>query len=153
MKKVLIFLGAIFIIAIVIVVLGIIFVAIKGSKLDKESKQYVDAAIVSIISGWNKQELVERASPELMAVTNDDDLDKLFVLFQRLGKLKEYKGSEGQSNISVTTQHGKVISANYVAETEFDAGPAEIKVTLIKHGNNWQVLRFNVDSKIFLEQW
>ena len=152
MKKSLIFLGAVFLILIVIAIVGTIFVVIKGSRLDKESKQYADAAIAAIVSGWNKQDLVERASPEFMAATKDDDLNKLFALFRRLGRLKKYKGSEGQANISVTTQHGKVITANYVAKAEFDAGKAKIKVNLIKHDDNWQILGFNVDSKVFLGQ-
>ena len=152
MKKILVFFGAAFLVLIAIAIVSIIFVAVKGSRLDKQSKQYADTAIVVIVSDWNKQELVKRASPELMPATKDDDLNKLFVLFRRLGGLKEYTGSQGGANISLTTQHGKVVSANYVAKAEFDAGMAQIKVTLIKHGDEWQILRFNVDSKVFLEQ-
>ena len=152
MKKFLIILGTVFLVLIIIAIVGFVLVASKGKRLDRESKQYVDEAIVSIVSGWEKQELIKRASPELMAAVNDDGLNKVFDLCQRLGNLKEYKGPEGQSNISLTTQHGKVITADYTAKADFDAGPAEIKVTLIKHGHNWQILKFNVDSKVFLEQ-
>lgn len=152
MKKFLIILGTVFLILIIIAIVGFVLLASKGKRLDKESKQYVDEAIVSIVSGWEKQELIKRASPELMAAVNDDGLNKVFDLFQRLGNLKEYKGPEGQSNISLTTQHGKVITADYTAKADFDAGPAEIKVSLIKHGNNWQILKFNIDSKVFLEK-
>jgi hypothetical protein len=152
MRNIFIFLGITFLVLIVIGIVSLALVAIKAARLDKESKQYVDAMIPAIVSDWNKQKLLECASPELLASTKNDDLDKLFSLFQKLGRLREYKGSAGDANVSVTTQHGKVISANYVAKAEFDAGPAEINVALIKHGDNWQVLGFNVSSEIFLEQ-
>lgn len=151
MKKVLIAGGVVFLVLIVIAIVDITFVGIKGRALDKESKKYVDVAVPAIVSIWNKQELLGRASSEFMAAVKDEDLNKLFDLFRKLGKLKEYNGCEGQANISVTTQHGKVISAEYVASADFDAGPANIKVNLIKHGNNWQIIGFHVDSPVFLE--
>jgi D-Tyr-tRNAtyr deacylase len=106
--------------------------------------------VPNVISGWNKEELLKQASPELLGVTKDEDLDKLFTMFRKLGKLKKYKGSEGQSLISVTTEQGKKVTANYTAMAEFERGEASIKVNLIKHGDEWQILMFNVSSDIFL---
>jgi Na+-transporting methylmalonyl-CoA/oxaloacetate decarboxylase gamma subunit len=151
LKRSLIFFGVIFLVFIIIIIVMIAIGATIGSRLDKESKQYVDAATVRIISDWDKQELVKHASPELMAATNDKELDKLLDFYRKLGKLKQYKGSEGNATISVTTQHGKVISARYVATAEFEAGLAQIKIELIKHGDNWQIFGFHVDSKVFLD--
>jgi len=44
-----------------------------------------------------------------------------------------------------------VISAAYVAGADFANGPAEIRMSLIKHGDQWQLLGFHIDSKVFLE--
>ena len=76
MKKILTFFGITFLVLIIIVIAGVALVAIKGNKLDSESKAYVDTAFLPIVSDWNKEELIKRASPELMAVTKDGDLDK-----------------------------------------------------------------------------
>ena len=45
MKKFFIVLGSIFLALIVLVAIGIAFIAIKGTALDKESKAYADSAI------------------------------------------------------------------------------------------------------------
>jgi hypothetical protein len=152
MKKTLMILGGVFLVLLVLGAAGIAIVAVKGNALDKESKQYVDAAVPAIVSGWDITEIQNRASPEFKAAVKDEDLEKLVGMFRRLGKLKAYNGAKGDANISVTTQHGKVISAAYVASADFDTGPAEINMSLIKHGDQWQLLGIHINSKVFLEQ-
>lgn len=152
MKKVFTILGGVFLGIIVLVVVGTAIFAVKGNALDKESKQYVDDAVPAIVSQWDMAELQKRASPELSVAVKEGDVEKLFAMFRRLGKLKEYKGSKGDARISVTTEHGKVISAAYVANAEFEAGPGEITMSLIKHGDQWQILGIHVNSEVFLQQ-
>lgn len=151
MKKTLMILGGTFLVILVAIVIGFIFLATKGSSLDKESKQYVEAAVPAIVSQWNKQELVNRASPEFMAATKGGDLDKLYVMFSKLGAFQKYNGAEGQANMSVTSKDGKVTTAVYVAKADFEKGPAEIQVTLIKHAEKWQILGFHVNSRVFFD--
>ncbi len=151
MKKTLMVLGGIFVVVIVIVVIGIVFSAVKGQALDRESKQYVDAAIPAIAAQWDIRALQERASPEFKTAVNDEDLEKLIRMYQRLGKLQQYQGSKGDANLSLTNQRGKVITAHYITNAEFDTGPATITLDLIKHDDQWQILRMNVNSKVFLE--
>ena len=144
-------LGGIFLAILVVGVVGMVFIATKGRALDTESKQYVDVAVPAIVSQWDRQELINRAGPEFMETVKDGDIEKLFTLFRKLGAFKKYNGSEGQANISVTSKNGKVTSAAYVAKADFEKGPAEIQVTLIKHDAKWQILGFRVNSKAFLE--
>jgi hypothetical protein len=54
--------------------------------------------------------------------------------------------------MSITTQSGSQTSANYQASVDFSTGPAMIDVGLIKHGDQWQIARFRVNSKAFLNQ-
>jgi hypothetical protein len=152
MKKLLIILGAVFLAIIVLAAVGIGIVAVKGSALDKQSKAYVDTTVPIIVSGWDEQELLSRASPEFMQVAKKEDVDKLYTMFRRLGRLREYQGSEGQSDMSLTTQNGRRTTAFYTAKASFDAGSAIIKITLIKHGEQWQIAGFHVDSDVFLKQ-
>jgi hypothetical protein len=151
MKKLLILLGAAFLILIILAVVGIGTAVIKASSLDKQSKAYVDSTIPIIVSNWDEQELLNRASPEFSQATGKDDLDKLFVMFRKLGHFRTYLGSEGQSYISFTSQNGKSITALYTVKAIFDAGPATINVNLVKHGDRWQILGFRVDSNVFLQ--
>lgn len=151
MKKALMVLGGIFSVILVVGVIGFVFIATKGKTLDRESKEYVDVAVPAIVSQWNQQELLNRVSPEFMEATKDGDLDKLFTMFSKLGAFQKYNGAEGQANISVTSKNGKVTTAAYVAKADFEKGPAEIQVTLIKHADKWQILGFRINSKVFLD--
>jgi hypothetical protein len=152
MKKTLTILGGIFAVLIVIAIVGITMVAIRGHALDKESQRYVDSAIPAIVSQWDITEIQKRASPELKAAASDADLGKLVRMYAKLGKFKEYDGAKGQANISVTSQNGKVISAAYTGKAVFETGPAEINISLIKHGDQWQLLGLHINSKVFIEQ-
>ena len=152
MKKVLIILGGGFLGVLALLVIGITVITLRGNVFDKESKQYADTIIPAVISDWDPKELKGRASPELRrAVGSEEELEKLFATFKRLGHLREYKGATGQSTTSVTIEHGMVVTAAYTANAEFDNGPADIQLVLIKRDDQWQVLKFQVHSDLFLK--
>jgi hypothetical protein len=146
MKKTLIIIG----ILVLAGVIGVSTLAIKGAALDKESKAYVDEVTPKILSNLTKETLFQYSSDELKKSAPPEEMDKLFNMFAKLGKFEEYKGSTGGANISVTTEKGKVITGNYRAKAKFENGPAEIDIKAIKKGNNWQVLGFYINSKVFL---
>jgi hypothetical protein len=146
MKKILIVLGSIFLAVIVLVAVGIGFIAIRGTALDKESKSYADAAIPAIVTTWSQKELLDRASPEFKKAATIDQLDRMFRWFATLGKLQKCEPAEGHALMSATTQEGKRTSAQYTSKATFQKGEATIKLGLIKHGDQWQILGFYVDS-------
>lgn len=147
MKKFFTVLGGIFAVLIVVAVGGILVLSYLGSGLDKESKSYVDANLPKILKNWDADELLQRASPELMTVAPKEQIEQLFTIFSdKLGPLKQYNASNGQSNLSFTTPEGKVITGAYVAEAIFEKAPATIQFRVIKHGDTWQVLEFRVNS-------
>jgi hypothetical protein len=121
-------------------------IVVYGRALDKESRAYADAAISSIVSNWDVKQLERRASREFTSSIQPGDLDKIFDALRKLGALKEYKGSEGQATISITTQNGKVITATYLGDADFERGSARIQIVLIQHDDQWQVLGFRVNS-------
>jgi hypothetical protein len=144
-KTLFIILGAIFLALIVLAAIGIGISAFKGAALDKESKAYVDAAVPAIVTSWSPQELLNRASPELTLTTRPEDVERFFQSLRSLGKLRQYKGSQGQAIIYHDLAKGTTISANYRATTEFEAGSAKIYLKLIKHGDHWQIGGFHVE--------
>lgn len=146
MKKFFAALGIIFLVIIVLGAVGIGFVAVRGNALDKESKTYADAAIPAIASGWSERDLLARASPEFNQAVTQQKLDQLFRWFASLGRLQKCEPAQGQARISVTPQTGKVISGYYTAKATFEKGDATIRLGLIKHGDQWQIGGFYVDS-------
>jgi hypothetical protein len=152
MKKALMILGGIFILVIVLLVGGLAILHVQGRALDRESKAYVDAAIPAIVAKWDINEIERRISPEFKATLKDGDLEKVVRFFSKLGKLKEYKGAKGESNIKVLLGKGERITAAYVAYADFERGPAKIKMTLIKHGDGWQIYGLHINSRVFFEK-
>jgi hypothetical protein len=150
MKKFFIVLGSIFLVVIVLGGIGIAFVAIRGNALDKESRVYADAAIPATVTTWSEKELLDRASPEFKQAITIDQLDRLFRWASSLGRLQKCEPAQGQAGISVTSQTGKVISAQYTAKAQFEKGEAIITLGLIKHGQQWQIARFDVQSPALL---
>ncbi len=139
-----------FLIVVLIIILligaGIAYIAVRGSALDKESRAYAEAAIPAIITNWNEKELLDRASPELKQAATQEQLDQLFRWVSSLGRLQKYDPPQGQALMSATTQAGKQITAQYSTKSTFEKGEATVTLGLIKHGDQWQILRFNVNS-------
>ncbi|UCC23494.1 MAG: hypothetical protein JSW23_05435 [Planctomycetota bacterium] len=152
MKKALMILGVIFAGLIVLGVIGFGVLAVKGTALDKESKAYVDEVTPAILANLKKETLFQYASDELKNAASEEEFDKMFDFFAKLGQFKEYKGSTGQANISVTTERGKQITGIYEAQAKFENGPATVKITTIKKGDNWQVLGFHITSMALLDE-
>ncbi len=152
MKKFFIVLGSIFLAILVLGGIGIAYFAVRGNTLDKESKAYADTVIPAIVTNWNEKELLDRASPEFKKVATQEQVDRLFHWFSSLGRLRKCDPAQGQAGISITPQTGKIISAEYTAKAKFEKGEAAIKLGLVKHGDQWQILNFHVSSPALLPQ-
>ncbi len=150
MKKFFIVLGCIFLALIVIVGALIAFVAVRGTRLDKESKAYADAAIPAVVKTWSEKALLDRASPEFKKAVTIQEVDRLFRWVSELGRLKNCAPAEGHALMSATTEYGKRITADYDARATFEKGEANIHLTLIKHGDSWQIMGFHVNSPALL---
>lgn len=150
MKKFFAVLGGVFA---CLIVLGIIFISVAahtGSKLDTESKAYVDSIVPLIVRSWDSKELLNNASPELLKVAPADKIDPMFKIFaEKLGGYKEYKGSKGGAHVNITPQE-KIITAAYMAQVTLDKADATVKIRVIKHGEEWQVLEFYVESPVLM---
>lgn len=148
---------AIVILLIPIIALGIFILNKRGTQMDEESKSFVDDVIPKIVSDWNQEVLEEHVSEDFKKVSSRDDLEGLFKIFRKLGKLVKYEGAEGhvlmslsQGIINIFKVRGN-IRANYVAKAVFEKGPAVIHVSLVKKEDKWFINGFRVDSKAFLE--
>ena len=150
MKKFLMVMGAVFCGLIVLLVIGVIFVAVRGTRLDKESRAYADATIAAIVTTWNEDAFFERASPELKRLMSANDGDRLFLRLRELGHLKHCDSAQGQSMTSAVLGQPRRTTARYEAVAEFEKAEARIVVELIKHGDRWQMLAFQVNSPLFV---
>jgi hypothetical protein len=147
MKKLFTILGVIFAVIIVIVVIAAAIFIPRTLKLDREATAYIQDAIPKIVTNWNSQELVDRATPELLAAGKSrDKIDSLFVMFQRLGSLKHLDKPEGTVVSSAFTGTGTVTLGNYKAQAEFEKGEATIEIQLRHVGDTWEINGFHINS-------
>lgn len=146
MKKFLIGCGALSLILLVIGVIGVGIVAYRGTQLDKESSAYANAALIAIATDWSEKALLDRASPEFKQATSIDQLDAYFGGCSKLGHLRQAEPMKGQAGISYHPATGKRIQGVYTAKTQFENAEATVTLGLIKHGDQWQIARFDVQA-------
>lgn len=155
MKKFLSIVGGLFLVLVLAIAGFIGYAAYQGRGLDASSKAYVEANVPSIISTWSKDELLKRSSPQLLKIISEkpERMDQLFQKLSKLGAMRSFGDIKGDSNVSYTTQDGKVTTAAYVAAAKFENGEGSIKVRLIQSpsSDQWQFLFFYVDSPLFLQ--
>lgn len=125
---------------------GIAVLVWTGRGLDAESKAYVDAAVSAITAHWDKEALLDRATPELRAAVTTDQIAALFDTFSRLGPLVQYEGATGDANMSYFTGKGGQISASYQAKAKFENGEATLRVVLLKRAGEWRIQNFRVEG-------
>ncbi len=153
MKKLLSIVGGIFLLVALIVAGFIGYAAYQGKNLDASSRAYVEENVPPIISTWSKDELLKRASPQLLKIISDNpgQLEQLFLKLSKLGAMQSFGDVKGDSNVSYTTDNGKVITASYMATGKFEHGEAKISMRLIQISGQWQFLLLNVNSPLFLQ--
>lgn len=80
-----------------------------------------------------------------------EQFETVFAWFGKLGAYKAFKGSSGQANMAYTTQGGKSITGEYVAEVAFETGPAEVKIVTVKRGDTGKIQWFKINSPALLQ--
>jgi len=153
MKKFFQILGGIFLVLVVIVAVLIGVGVYQGTRLDSSSKAYVEVNVKPVVETWSKEELLKRASPELIEILgkDPDQVDRLFTKLAKLGALKSLSEPKGQAVISVKNDTGKVVSATYTETGEFENGHADFNIRLIQRDGQWRFLGFYVNSPIMLQ--
>jgi hypothetical protein len=145
MKKFLMIFGAVPLVIVAVAAVGIGVAAYRGTALDAESKAFVDASVPAIASGWNKQELLDRGTPELREMAKPEQLAAMFDTLARFGPLVKYEGAEGDATMAYTGGSGSTVSATYVAKARFQNGDALFRIALIKRDGRWMIHNFHVD--------
>jgi hypothetical protein len=131
-------------VVLIVLVAGGVVLFRKGANLDAESKAYVETAVRAISSKWDQQELLDRASPDLLAMLKPDAVTQIFDKFSQYGPLVEYEGATGQANMSYVNGISK-ITAEYKGKAKFENGEATFGVALVKLSGKWLIYGFHID--------
>lgn len=152
MRKLLYVLGALFLGILVLGGSGFAYLAYVGTGLDRQARQYADAAIPAIVGTWSAEALEQRATPDLLHSMTPKAARAMFAMFAELGPLVRYDGAKGQAMMHTTLGKGETVSADYVARAQFTHGDAVINLHLRKVDGVWKVDGFHVNSTDMIER-
>jgi hypothetical protein len=145
MRRFLVILGGLALVIIVAAGVGVGVLVYKGNALDAESKAFVDSAVPAIAANWSKEQLLDRATPELRDSIKPEQFRSVFAAVSQLGPLVEYEGATGEANMSYMAGSGGAVSASYVAKVRFKEGEATIRIVLVKRDGRWMINGFHID--------
>jgi hypothetical protein len=124
----------------------LVSVVFAGPQLDSESKAFADQFIPEVVIDWDASAFEHNMSPELASRLSHSDVETAFdACRSKLGQFELCGGSEGESHREWSNGR-QTITATYHTRLTYSSGPSAVDVTLIKHGDKWQVLGFNVRS-------
>ncbi|WP_411884892.1 hypothetical protein [Polaromonas sp. YR568] len=156
MSSLLKFLGTVFLAALLLLGVGAAVYVYKGVALQKNAAAYVETNIPLIVQNWNPEEVVKRAAPEFLVPAVQEGLPVVFGQLSKLGSLKNLGKPQGgivvadlqlafrENRVHVGINSGQVqpVWAEFVTDADFDAGPAKVKVMLVRRSNDWRIMGF-----------
>jgi hypothetical protein len=140
-------LAAVLVVSLAVYLVSGMFVA---PQLDSESRAFADQFIPEVVIDWDTSAFERNMSPELASRFSHSDIEAAFdACRSKLGQFEFCGGSEGESH-RVWSNGRQTTTATYHTKLTYSSGPSAVDVTLIKHGDKWQVLGFNVRSVAIL---
>ena len=119
----------------------------EAMEIPSGAQTYADESIRAIATSWDAKELEKRASSQLKAETSHGQFVRLMEQCKaKLGGLKTL-GTHGsvQFNSGATTSEGAFQAVGMTVSATFQKGPAEIRITVVKTGTEWQINEFRVN--------
>jgi hypothetical protein len=117
-------------------------------KVQQDARNFIDTNVPLIVNNWSSKELIKRSSPDLLKVATLEQFVELFkMLSEKLGPLKEYKGSKGEASLT-TSFRGIIRTGAFQSEAVFAKGPAVILCRIVWQDDAWKINEFRVQSDV-----
>lgn len=124
------------------------YMHVVGRTLDEESRAFVNETMRAIFVDWKEEELIIRASPELLQSGTRRELSNMFQTLSRLGAVQEQGVATGEAAIGVFWGAANVVTAAYSVRTKFAHGTAIFRIALVKREGRWLIHNFQVEPKL-----
>lgn len=119
------------------------FLVYNGAKgISDEAGKFADTSITAICTTWDVNALNSRAAPELTAQNPPGTLENVVAtLKESLGPMKSF--TSHITNINAKNENGQSwVEVQVSATGQFEKGPGELELTLLKRGDKWSILKF-----------
>ena len=117
-------------------------------KIQQDAQQYIDSNLPKIVQNWDSEALINQASPDLLKAASREQFAELFkMLSEKLGPLKQYKGSKGETSLT-TSFRGILRNGVFEAQAVFANAPAVILCRIVWLDGTWKINEFRVKSDV-----
>jgi len=128
----------------------------RGFALQKSAATYMETNVPLIVENWKSEEVIKRAAPEFLVPEVREGLPVVFEQLSNLGKLRRLGKAEGgmvvvdlqmafrgsRFSVRANSKQPQPIWAEFVADADFEGGPAKVKMLLVRRGEDWRILGF-----------
>ncbi len=117
-------------------------------KVQEDAQAWVDTNVPEIVKTWNSEELIKRASTGLLKAAPPEQFSALFkTMAEKLGPMKEYKGSRGETTLT-TSLTGIKRTGRFEPEAVFAKAPAVMLCRIVWQDGTWKIDEFRVKSDV-----
>lgn len=126
---------------------GVGYSVFSLKQMHTETREFVNLAMLNLFSEWDETEFLDYTSNRMQKKLTDTKLQKINVVFTRLGKLLNYHGAYGGLFHSKFSWLHVVVC--YQVSANFQGGKFAALVTLIKQRGNWTIAKFEYKYAFF----
>ena len=151
-ERILAIIGALTLLAIAAFVIGVLYTYYVENNMNPSANRYASESGLAILSAHSEQEmqslLLQRLSPKAQTTTTKAGIDQIVETVNKLGKLEEYKGVMAfhiQTGL-LSLSKGVGEELTYDARATFENGTGLVRMTLVPHGDGWQINGFYVTA-------
>jgi len=150
-KKLLKVLGIIFLSIIVLFGTIGIYTYMKSSEYSETAVPYIKEKIPEL-STWDAAVTKKYLAPEILAKTEDEDLEKLMRWFSKLGHLKNIEEPQFVNvSSNVTVSNGQQTIATYTILAHYENGDATITMRLLEIDGGFKIYQFHLNSNALID--
>ncbi len=147
MKKALSVLGGLFLVLLLAGGGMVAYAAFEGSKLDAESKAYVEATLPRVLSNPTSENFLSFMPAKEKEHFNSAEMEKFGSYMNlTLGAFQSCDNVKGDSLLMLSSPNGESITARYLARCHFNKASITASISLRKTGDAWGLLGVHFDT-------
>jgi len=116
-------------------------------QMNIEAREFINRSMLGLFVDWNDRDFLTHTSNELQQKVTDEQLQKMNVVFTRLGELLNYHGAYG--GLFRSSHNWWYINPRYKVHASFQGGYFIAIITLIKRQGKWIIGRFEYKYSFF----
>jgi len=147
MRRVLLVVGVAVLAIAAVAAIGVGIAAYRGPTFDKEAKVFLDEAAQAILASRDKQQLLDRATPELRANAKPQQIAAIFDALAQLGPLVEYDGVTGDATLDLSFAKGFTVSAVGDAKARCRHGNVILHMITVRRDGRWMIDELSFKTK------